>query len=257
LFRFYKEQNLNNLIEQIDNDKLLTELVNLENQYFIAKSNHQGTKEEIKDKIVKLLERVVGSQSDSITKHLNSVRSAINHLVSNQDAEKEIVKLRKKEKALAEELATLAVFKNTIKDYFIERIVFPGIFNKESKNPGFDIVIGNPPYVNTKLISSMGISKKLEEEYGYCDDLYNHFTFRGLELLKSGGLLSYITADTFLTLQTKKNMRMHFLGIANDKKEMELNINIELPECRVTEVINTPKAFAALVDTAIFTLKKE
>ncbi len=82
--------------------------------------------------------------------------------------------------------------------------MFPGIFNKESKNPGFDIVIGNPPYVNTKHISSMGISKKLEEEYGYCDDLYNHFTFRGLELLKSGGLLSYITSDTFLTLQTKK-----------------------------------------------------
>jgi hypothetical protein len=30
-----------------------------------------------------------------------------------------------------------------------------------------------------------------------------------------------------------------------------------LPECRVTEIINTPKAFAALVDTAIFTVKKE
>lgn len=294
LFRFYKDQNLNNLIDQIDNDKLLKELVNLENQYFIAKSDRHGTKEEIKDKIVKLLERVVDSQSDSITKQLNSVRSGINHLVSNRAAEKEIAKLRKKEKALADELGNLAIFKNTIKDYFIERVVFPGIFNKESKNPGFDIVIGNPPYVNTKLISSMGISKKLEEEYGYCDDLYNHFTFRGLELLKSGGLLSYITSDTFLTLQTKKNMRMHFLGIAGsntaegqtdlfgeqlqehipvanpdlfgNKKTVQTNLipvktenanHQFLPECRVTEIINTPKAFAALVDTAIFTVKKE
>uniref|UniRef100_UPI0040488188 Eco57I restriction-modification methylase domain-containing protein n=1 Tax=Algoriphagus sp. TaxID=1872435 RepID=UPI0040488188 len=294
LFRFYKDQNLNNLIEQIDNDKLLDELVNLENQYFIAKRNHQGTKEEIKNKIVKLLERVVESQRDSITKQLNSVRSAINHLVSNQEAEKEIAKLLKKEKALAEELATLSVFKNTIKDYFIERVVFPGIFNKESKNPGFDIVIGNPPYVNTKLISKMGISKKLEEEYGYCDDLYNHFTFRGLELLKSGGLLSYITSDTFLTLQTKKNMRMHFLGIAGsntsegqadlfgeqlqqhipvanpdlfgNKKAVQaslISVKTEntnhqfLPECRVTEIINTPKAFAAFVNTAIFTAEKK
>jgi hypothetical protein len=294
LFRFYKDKNLNELIDQIDNDKLLKELVNLENQYFIAKSDRHGTKEEIKDKIVKLLEKVVDSQSDSITKQLNSVRSGINHLVSNRAAEKEIAKLRKKEKALAEELANLAVFKNTIKDYFIERVVFPGIFNKESKNPGFDIVIGNPPYVNTKLISSMGISKKLEEEYGYCDDLYNHFTFRGLELLKSGGLLSYITSDTFLTLQTKKNMRMHFLGIAasntaegqadlfgeqlqqhipianpdlfGNKKTVQTSLipvktenttHQFLPECRVTEIINTPKAFAALVDTAIFTIKKE
>lgn len=278
LFRFYKDKNLNELIDQIDNDKLLKELVNLENQYFIAKSDRHGTKEEIKDKIVKLLERVVDSQSDSITKQLNSVRSGINHLVSNRAAEKEIAKLRKKEKALAEELANLAVFKNTIKDYFIERVVFPGIFNKESKNPGFDIVIGNPPYVNTKLISSMGISKKLEEEYGYCDDLYNHFTFRGLELLKSGGLLSYITSDTFLVIMTKENMRRHFLGIAEsktsegqtdlfgNKKTVQTslipvkteNSNHQfIPECKVIEIVNTPKAFAAMVDTAIFTLIKE
>ena len=294
LFRFYKDSNLNELIDQIDNDKLLKELVNLENQYFIAKSDRHGTKEEIKDKIVKLLERVVDSQSDSITKQLNSVRSGLNNLVSNRAAEREIVKLRKKEKVLAEELGNLAIFKNTIKDYFIERVVFPGIFNKESKNPGFDIVIGNPPYVNTKLISSMGISKKLEEEYGYCDDLYNHFTFRGLELLKSGGLLSYITSDTFLTLQTKKNMRMHFLGIAasntaegqadlfgeqlqqhipvanpdlfGNKKAVQaslISVKTEntnhqfLPECRVTEIINTPKAFAAFVNTAIFTAEKK
>lgn len=293
LFRFYKDQNLNNLIDQIDNDKLLKELVNLENQYFIAKSDRHGTKEEIKEKIVKLLERVVDSQSDNITKQLNSVRSGINHLVSNRATEKEIAKLRKKEKALADELGNLAIFKNTIKDYFIERVVFPGIFSQESKNPGFDIVIGNPPYVNTKLISSMGISKKLEEEYGYCDDLYNHFTFRGLELLKSGGVLSYITSDTFLTLQTKKNMRMHFLGIAGsniaegqtdlfgeqlqehipvsnpdlfgNKKTVQTslipvkteNVNHQfLPECRVTEIINTPKAFAAFVNTAIFTVEK-
>jgi hypothetical protein len=260
LFRFYKDQNLNNLIDQIDNDKLLKELVNLENQYFIAKIDRHGTKEEIKEKIVKLLERVVDSQSDHITKQLNSVRSGINRLVSNRSSEKEIAKLRKKEKALADELGNLAIFKNTIKDYFIERVVFPGIFNKESKNPGFDIVIGNPPYVNTKLISSMGISKKLEEEYGYCDDLYNHFTFRGLELLKSGGLLSYITSDTFLTLQTKKNMRMEFLGIPKTNQSGEGLFANEvkiLPECRVTEIINTPKAFSALVDTAIFTVKKE
>jgi hypothetical protein len=294
LFRNYGEENINKLIDSFDKEDLLKELVNLENQYFIAKSDRHGTKEEIKGKIVKLLERIVDSKSDLIAKELNYIRTGINRLISNKATEKEIAKLRKKEKALAEELGNLAIFKNTIKDYFIERVVFPGIFNKENKNPGFDIVIGNPPYVNTKLISSMGISKKLEEEFGFCDDLYNHFTFRGLELLKSGGLLSYITSDTFLTLQTKKNMRMHFLGIAGSntaegqtdlfgeqlqqhipvaspdlfgyKKTVQTslipvkteNTNHQfLPECRVTEIINTPKAFAALVDTAIFTVKKE
>ncbi|MES2649849.1 MAG: N-6 DNA methylase [Bacteroidota bacterium] len=294
LFRFYKEQNLNDLIEKFDKDSLLAELVNLENQYFLSKSDRHGTKEEIKAKIINLLEKVVDTQSETINKELGNIRTGINRLVSNRATEKEIGKLHKKEKALAEELGNLAIFKDTIKDYFIERVVFPGIFNRDCMNPGFDIVIGNPPYVNTKLISSMGITKKLEEEYGYVDDLYNHFTIRGFELLKSGGLLSYITSDTFLTLQTKKNMRMHFLGIANKKaiegqadlfdEQLQEHIPIAnpdlfgnrktvqtslipvkvpkadhqlLPECRVIEIINTPKAFAALVDTAIFTARKD
>jgi len=259
LFRFYKDQNLNEFIDIIDNNKLLKELVNLENQYFITQSDRHGTKEEIKDKIIKLLERVVDSKSDAVTKEFNTALNKVSYLVSNKAKETDIRKSRKKVESLSKELSELADFRFAIKDYFIERVVFPGIFNKESKNPGFDIIIGNPPYVNTKLISSMGISKKLDEEYDYCDDLYNHFTFRGLELLKKSGLLSYITSDTFLTLQTKKNMRMEFLGI-NQPTDNEGKLGFEqiaLPNCHVTEIINTPKAFAALVDTAIFFLKNE
>ena len=294
LFRFYKTQNLNELIDKIDEKKLLQGLVNLENQYFIAKSDSHGTKEEIKSKIVKLLEGVVDSETDKITTKVKSIRTGINQMTSNRASERDIARLKKKEAAFAKDLGELAIFKNEIKDYFIEQVVFPGIFNKNSNNPGFDIVIGNPPYVNTKLISTMGISKKLEEEYGYCDDLYNHFIFRGLELLKHGGLLSYITSDTFLTLQTKKNIRMNFLGIGSSSlAEDNSNLfNLEfqehipvaqpdlfgnskpiqtsliavpienvshrvIPECMVLEIINTPKAFAALVDTAIFSIKKE
>jgi hypothetical protein len=222
LFRFYKDQNLNNLIDQIDNDKLLKELVNLENQYFIAKSDRHGTKEEIKEKIIKLLEKVVDSKSDAKNKELKVAQTKVNYLISNtEQVQRKLPKLRKKLESISKGIGQLAIFKNTIKDYFIERVVFPGIFNKESKNPGFDIVIGNPPYVNTKLISSMGITKKLEEEYGYCDDLYNHFTFRGLELLKSGGLLSYITSDTFLVIMTKENMRRLFIGASNNEGQFQ------------------------------------
>lgn len=254
LFRSYKDQNLNQLIDSIDREDLLKELVNLENQYFITKSDKHGTKDEIKQKIVKLLENVVDSKTENVDKELNSVRSGINVLQSNNGNAKEIVKLQKKEKVLASELGNLAVFKNTIKDYFIERVVFPGIFNKENKNSGFDIVIGNPPYVNTKLISSMGFSEKLTEEYGFCDDLYNHFTFRGLELLKDGGLLSYITSDTFLVIMTKENMRRLLIGANNNEDQISFE---EERLCKLIEIVNTPKAFAAMVDTAIFTLIKE
>lgn len=253
LLRFYKDQNINQLIDTIDNEKLLNELVNLENQYFIAKSDRHGTKEEIKEKIIKLLEKVVDSKSDAVMKELNAAQNKVNYLVSNSASTTEINKTKKKVETLSNELGELAVFRNSIKDYFIERVVFPGIFNKESKNPGFDIVIGNPPYVNTKLISKMGLTKKLEEEYGFCDDLYNHFTFRGLELLKNGGILSYITSDTFLVIMTKENMRRLFIGAGNKDGQIQFE---EERLCKLLEIVNTPKAFAAMVDTAIFTLAK-
>jgi len=71
---------------------------------------------------------------------------------------------------------------------------------------GFDVVIGNPPYVSTKGVDSSA-KKDLEESFGFADDLYSHFYFKGVELCKDQGVLSYITSKTFWTIQTKKNVR--------------------------------------------------
>lgn len=258
LFRHYKNRNINQLIDAFDKEGLLKELVDLENRYFIAKSDKYNSKEEIKEKIISLLEKIVDDNTNSVQINYRLAKSQLDYLINTGAIATKIQNAKTKVTRFAIELGELAQLLETLKDYFIERIVFPGIFNKDSDNPGFDIVIGNPPYVNTKLINKMGISKKIEEEYGYCDDLYNHFTIRGLELLKKGGHLSYITSDTFLTLQTKQNMRMEFLGINKNNNSGTLNFEEQSsPICRILEIINTPKAFAALVDTAIFLLKKE
>jgi Eco57I restriction-modification methylase len=116
-------------------------------------------------------------------KHLNKQRGLRDNLKELKKAE---IRHNKSTKALAE----LYKFKGDIKDYFIEPIVFPTIFSPKVEQKGFDIVIGNPPYVNTKLISQMNLTETLKDEYGYCDDLYNHFTVRGMELLKQGGFLT-------------------------------------------------------------------
>ena len=71
---------------------------------------------------------------------------------------------------------------------------------------GFDIVIGNPPYISTKGVT-LEDKKKYEDEFGFSDDTYNLFTFKGMSLLKEGGSLSYIIPKTFWTTQTKRNMR--------------------------------------------------
>jgi len=76
---------------------------------------------------------------------------------------------------------------------------------------GFNIVIGNPPYISTKGIPSE-VKKMYESEFGFSDDTYNLFTFKGLQLAKKKGTLTYIIPKTFWTTQTKRKMRDLILG---------------------------------------------
>lgn len=102
----------------------------------------------------------------------------------------------------------------------------------------FDAVIGNPPYVGTKKRSA-GDKKALENEFGFADDLYNHFFFKGINLLKEGGSLAYITSKTFWTIQSKKNLRDLLLSNT------------------VNYIFDTANPFeSAMVDTAITSVTK-
>ena len=74
------------------------------------------------------------------------------------------------------------------------RASFPDVF----AGGGFDIVIGNPPYVRMELIKA--IKPYLEEHYAVASDradLYAYFFERGARLLKRGGRLGFISSSTF------------------------------------------------------------
>ena len=70
----------------------------------------------------------------------------------------------------------------------------------------FDIVIGNPPYVSNKGREA-GAKKDLMREFGFADDLYTHFFFKGFRLLSKTGVIAYISSKTFWTIQSKANLR--------------------------------------------------
>lgn len=82
--------------------------------------------------------------------------------------------------------------------FFLWRLFFKDVFD----NDGFDIVIGNPPYLSNK-----GVSDEIKEEFGFKDDLYNYFFKKSDTLLRQSGVLCFITSNTFLTLQSKRNIR--------------------------------------------------
>lgn len=74
------------------------------------------------------------------------------------------------------------------------KTAFPEIF----ESGGFDVVLGNPPYVRMELIKPM--KPWLEKRYEVVSDradLYAYFFERGVKLLKPGGRLGFISSSTF------------------------------------------------------------
>ena len=66
---------------------------------------------------------------------------------------------------------------------------------------GFDVVIGNPPYVmlqnlETREVFDYALAKFSSAKYKL--DTYQLFTEQSMKLLKNGGLLGFITPNTFL-----------------------------------------------------------
>ena len=87
---------------------------------------------------------------------------------------------------------------------------FPKVFEKG----GFDVVIGNPPYVH--LESVIETSNQLEKvgfsTYNKRGDLYCLFVEKAFQLAKQNGLISYIMPNKWLQAGYGKELRSFFLG---------------------------------------------
>jgi hypothetical protein len=85
------------------------------------------------------------------------------------------------------------------------RAAFPQVFERG----GFDIVIGNPPYVRMELIKP--IKPWLAEHYVVSadrTDLYAFFYERGVKLLREGGRLGFISSSTFFRTGSGEHLRV-------------------------------------------------
>ncbi|TSC67698.1 MAG: putative type IV restriction endonuclease, partial [Parcubacteria group bacterium Gr01-1014_73] len=117
---------------------------------------------------------------------------------------------------------------------------FPEVF----KQGGFDVVIGNPPYVQSRNLND-------EERKYYWDkyltdtnhsDIYSFFIEKMINLLKNEGLLGLITPDTWLQTPSFKSLRKKILS-----------------ECKLTSMVSSggEQVFGeALVSTMIMILQK-
>lgn len=116
--------------------------------------------------------------------------------------------------------------KDNVFHWFIE---FPSIFN-EKKDNGFDIIVGNPPWIGYRHITSREktILKYLYPEiYTGLNDYYYYFIARGLQLLNSKGKCSLITSRYFLEAKYAKKLRLQLI------KHRYIDIIIDLRGFRI------------------------
>ena len=153
---------------------------------------------------------------------------------------------------------TLATLENNIKcgNSLIDDIEIAGelAFNWEKEfsqvfeNGGFDVVVGNPPYVSTKQIPANDRNyywDKYKEILFSEMDLYEIFIYKSInELLKNKGYLGFITPDSYFTNTSFELLRKYLLE-----------------KTKIIEIIDFPYRFYPFeevnTETAILILNKK
>ena len=117
---------------------------------------------------------------------------------------------------------------------FIWENEFPEVF----RNGGFDVVIGNPPYgadfnQNHKIYISDSYFS-----YQYKFESYVYFYEKGITLLRSDGILSYITPELFLRLDRSNKVR-EFLNEYSTPMELKFCGENVFRDVQINSVVAT------------------
>ncbi len=107
--------------------------------------------------------------------------------------------------------------------------------SKTNPRRGFDVIVANPPYVRHEGIKEF--KPRLQIPY-FCykgtADLYVYFYERSVQLMKEGGVLAFISSNSFLNAEFGSLLRNYLTS------HTELNILIDFAETKVFKAITEP-----------------
>ena len=161
-------------------DKLVSKLIELQDTLFYTK-NH-ADKEEIKDQIYYIYDTIIEEQLRINPELLDKYREV-------------------------KETSSLP--------FVLWQLYFPKVFQE---NGGFDICIGNPPYIQLQKTINEETGEKLGDAYknlGFetftkTGDIYCLFYEKGYRLLREGGVLTFITSNKWMRASYGEKLRHFF-----------------------------------------------
>nr|WP_233714095.1 TaqI-like C-terminal specificity domain-containing protein [Helicobacter rappini] len=104
------------------------------------------------------------------------------------------------EKELITLIESMREYENLINDTnaFEWRFAFPEVLDSNGDFLGFDLVIGNPPYIRQEEIKHLKPQlQKAFRIYKGTSDIYTYFYEQGHKILKHNGILSFITSNKY------------------------------------------------------------
>jgi type I restriction-modification system DNA methylase subunit len=91
------------------------------------------------------------------------------------------------------------------KNYFLWKLHFAGVFQEKG---GFDVVIGNPPYVRQEEIKELKPAlQRGYQTYTGTSDLYIYFYERAVQLLNAQGAMAFITSNKYFRAAYGEKLR--------------------------------------------------
>jgi adenine-specific DNA-methyltransferase len=101
---------------------------------------------------------------------------------------------------------------NTYKGSFEWRFEFPEILDDKGDFVGFDVIIGNPPYIRQEEIKDQKANLQNNyKTYSGAADLYVFFVEKAFSILKNGGKFSYIIPNKWMQAGYGKPLRSFLL----------------------------------------------
>ncbi|GET25654.1 Eco57I restriction-modification methylase domain-containing protein [Prolixibacter sp. NT017] len=200
---------------EIELKKLLTDLSTLEKKYFSecieSKSN---IKSEIKNRKIDILV----SQLELMIEKEGIKEEPLKTNFKNKTRYNSAIEKWLTTKGWGKTIQELKGLKNNPEkplNYFDWTLDFPEVLNPvlAGDNKGFDIVIGNPPYI--QLQKGGGCLGELYkpmnfETYERTGDIYALFYESGIKLLKNKGILCFITSNKWMRAGYGKSLRNFF-----------------------------------------------